>query len=435
MDYPKNKKQRITDAADTLAEAVATSGDLSTDLLANILGCLHVEDMMRSRGVNKKWKEAVKMTIVPLHADFVVNGLRKYNTMNVMTTELPNLQQITIGGLGWGDKWSDGEDPYNMEAARTSDWTTHDIEIISNFSKLRYLKIEDSAILNGRYPFLFNFPLLQTLHIHNCNYLKWDLGMLGGFPLLKELDCWDNMYLAGNISSLRVLKETLESVRIINSGDVEGNFMDLADFPRLKGLDLGGVTAVTGDIRDIGENDFSSLEQLDLPRGVYGGIGMSHEFQSISDAPEFIRAVYLIRKQHPSLEFVWRGHLSRDSPDWYESMSYKYPPPFYIRLVEAGSRIGYRWIGCHWRAQDRPCEVNWLDPEPDRENSDYEEYIAKLQEMHDEVKLYRGFHQPPTEEEYYGLLDEYDSERTLSPTVYDDSTLSPNESDESDSDE
>ena len=94
MDYPNNKKQRINDDADaTLAEAVATSGDLSTDLLANILGCLQVEDIMRSRGVNKKWKEAVKMTIVPLSADFAVMGLRKYNAMNVMTTEVPNLQQ------------------------------------------------------------------------------------------------------------------------------------------------------------------------------------------------------------------------------------------------------------------------------------------------------------------------------------------------------
>ena len=156
----------MTDAGAASAEAVATSGDLSTDVLANILGNLRVKDIMRSRGVNKKWKEAVKTTIVPLNADFVVMGLRKYNAMNVMTRDLPNLQQITIGGLGWGDKWSDGEDPYRMEAARTSDWTTHDIEILSNFSKLRYLKIDDSAILNGRYPVLFNFPLLQTLHIH-----------------------------------------------------------------------------------------------------------------------------------------------------------------------------------------------------------------------------------------------------------------------------
>jgi hypothetical protein len=182
--------------------------------------------------------------------------------------------------------------------------------------------------------------------------------------------------------------------------------MDLADFPRLKELELGGITAVTGDIRDIGENDFSSLKRLELPHGVYGGGGnTAHEFESISDAPDFIRAVYLLRKQHPSLEFDWQGYLSRDSPDWYASISRAYPPPpFSIRLVEVGSRIGYQWYGYRWGAQDSLCEVNWLDPEPDRESGDYEEYIAKLQEMHDEVQLYRGFHQPPTEEEYQRLV-------------------------------
>src|SRR6056300_1218252 len=138
MDYPKNKKQRITDADATLAEAAA---NLSTDLLANILGCLCEKDIMQKRRVNKKWKEAVKMTIVP-PTDFWVNSVNNYNAMRVMTTELPNLQQITIGGLRWGDKYNDGEDPYNPEAARTSDWITHDIEIISNFSKLTYLKID-----------------------------------------------------------------------------------------------------------------------------------------------------------------------------------------------------------------------------------------------------------------------------------------------------
>lgn len=42
--------------------------------------------------------------------------------------------------------------------------------------------------------------------------------------------------------------------------------MDLADFPHLKELGLE-ETGVTGDIRDIGDNDFSSLE-------VYGGFGL-----------------------------------------------------------------------------------------------------------------------------------------------------------------
>jgi hypothetical protein len=76
--------------------------------------------------------------------------------------------------------------------------------------------------------------------------------------------------MSGNLSSLRVLKHTLEKVTIVNCRGVEGNFMDLADFPHLKKLDLGN-TNVTGDIRNVRESDFLALESLFLPEGVYGG--------------------------------------------------------------------------------------------------------------------------------------------------------------------
>ena len=58
--------------------------------------------------------------------------------------------------------------------------------------------------------------------------------------------------------------------------------MDLADFPHRKVLELYNLDAVTGYIRDISENDFSSLESLILPKSVYGGRG--YELQRISDA-------------------------------------------------------------------------------------------------------------------------------------------------------
>ena len=76
--------------------------------------------------------------------------------------------------------------------------------------------------------------------------------------------------------------------------------------------------------------------------------------------------------------------------------------PFYIYFVQAGTRIGYRWQNNRSNA----CEVNWLDPEPDRESSEYEEYIEKLLEAEEDLEMYRGFHQPPTEEEYNRLLQQ-----------------------------
>ena len=404
------KKQRIEGNL-TIVEAAGSDfltsfDDLSVDVLAKILGFLHLKEIMRKRRINKKLMEVVKKTIAPL-SDFRVDSIENYSAINVMTEALPNLQQITIGYPGERHKYNDGEDPDEFVAASTADRTSLDITIMSNLSKLRVLEIE-CIPLNGRYPFLFNsFPLLEKLSIQHCNCLKWDLEMLAGFPLLKELDCIGK-FMTGNINSLRVLKDTLERVRIGRA--VEGNFMDLADFPHLKELDLEG-TAVTGDIRDIGENDFSALEQLILPKGVYGGV--AYELQRISDAPDLVRAVYQLKKQRPGLKmWHWHGNLSEDSPDWYASLDeddnilnpMKPSPPFRVVYAQAGSRVGYRWED---KYGNESCEVNWLDPEPDRGSGDYKKYLRELQVINCRVTLYSGFHQPPSEEEFNRLVDEY----------------------------
>jgi hypothetical protein len=387
------KKQRLEEgqsndivvsAADDDHDNTASSfDDLGTDELAHIFGFLAPEDIMLAR-LNNKMREAAKKTIVPM-ADFYVDSLVKYNAMAVMTTALPNLQQITLGSLGHRHKYSDGEDPDERWAARTANlnFIASDIDIISNFRKLRILRMKD-APLNGRYPFLFNFPLLQLLDIRDCSYLKWDLEMLTGLPLLTELHCHNNRGLTGNINSLRVLKDSLEKVKIYDC-HVEGNFMDLADFPHLKMLNLMD-TDVTGDVRDIGESDFSALEYLKLPNGVYGGTG--YTFQRISDAPDVISALYPIKKIRPNLLKVkdWYGKLSEDSPDWYIRSSWD-TPPLFIFFVHAGSRVGFRWE----TAQHNPCEVNWLDPEPAKESSDYEQYTGELHEIERQVDIYRGF--------------------------------------------
>ncbi len=420
--------------------------ELGIDEVASILSFLPPTVIMCLRRVDKIWRDAAKITVVP-STDFLVDDVKKYRVMRVLARVLPNLQQITLRTFGhnrqiWNGphKWSDGEDPDEELAARTVTLTVRGIKIISNFSKLKILEICESGLdpsWNGRYPVFFNsFPLLQTLCIHNCKYLKWDLEMLAGMPLLKQLDSINNDRLTGNIRSLRVLKNTLEKITLMDCPNVEGNVTDLADFPRLKELNLGGTaairndhltgnintlivlkhtlervkirlcnnvegnfmdladfphlkelnlrrTAVTGEIRDIGENDFASLEQLNLPKGVYGGAG--YELQRISDTPDLVRAVYLLKKQRPTLKIEdWYGVLSSDSPDWYESVEEdedEETPPFYIYFVEAGPRIGYRWE----TFDGRYCEVNWLDPEPESDSSDYEDYVSDYQRIQREI--------------------------------------------------
>jgi hypothetical protein len=206
-----------------------------------------------------------------------------------------------------------------------------------------------------------------------------------------------------------VLKDTLTDLTINHSDDVEGNIMDLADFPQLRALDLDG-TAVTGDIRDIGKDDFSKLEELGLPHTIYGG--HEYEFQRISDAAELMRAFYRLKKHHPSLKLEdMTGRLSQDSPDWYdcdeeldEDEDYV-SSPFCVSLVEAGTRIGYRWKD---DLREEHCEVNWLDPVPDEESSDYEEFLDDLQRIEcEQGDFYKGYHQPPTQDEYIRLVQEW----------------------------
>eukprot|EP00984_Skeletonema_dohrnii_P038630 scaffold42103_cov200-Skeletonema_dohrnii-CCMP3373.AAC.1 len=220
------------------------------------------------------------------------------------------------------------------------------------------------APLNGRYPFLFDFPRLETLQIKECSYLKWDLGMLRGMPLLKDLCFIGNDVMTGNIESLRTLKNALESLQILNCPNVVGNFMDLADFPRLKQLNLFG-TPVTGDIRDIEQQDFSVLKEIRLPKTVVGGDG--YRFQRISEVSELVTAIDRIRRRRDATLFgLFSWSLATDSPDRYDrDATYAPPPPFTVQFINPGSRFGWCWKN----EQFNFCEVNWLDPEPDRASS------------------------------------------------------------------
>ena len=394
-ELSKSKVAVATDDDNDSSSSASFDG-LGTDDLTNIFGFLSPEDIMRAR-LNKKMREAAKQTIVPM-AEFVVDSMSTYDAMSAMTTALPCLQQISICYLREERlEYSDGEEPpCQRRNARTAELTTHDIEILSSFKLLKSLDFCCRS-LNGSYPFIFNFPLLNRLNITGCCHLKWDLEMLSGLPHLKELYCDGNVCLTGNIDSLRVFRDTLVMVDVADCPRVGGGLMDLADFPHLRCLDLSN-TSVTGDIRHMDEQSFPTLELLLLSSGVYGGTG--YEFQHISDAHDVVMAVYHIHKQRPSLLKDWYGKLSKDSLDWYDGEADDVgvdTVPLYVVFVEAGSRVGYRWESANY--DPHPCEVIWLDPEPDVDSSEYEEYIEELHEIERQV-VYRGYSQPPTEEQY-----------------------------------
>ena len=210
-----------------------TVESLITDHVASIFGFLKHNEIMHAR-VCTTWRDAAKKTLVP-PSDFEVKNVRSYNALRVMTTALPNIQQLSICNLGARNKYSDGEDP--GLAALTANYTAHDINIISNFRKLRILNVVCSENLNGRYPALFDFSFLQKLELCGCSKLKWDLDMLSACPLLRELKLMYHLGNPnGNLKSLRVLKNTLEEVNLTCCHNIRGNFMDLADFPRLRDI-------------------------------------------------------------------------------------------------------------------------------------------------------------------------------------------------------
>ncbi|KAK1734522.1 hypothetical protein QTG54_014770 [Skeletonema marinoi] len=287
------------------------------------------------------WRDAAKKTIVP-PSDFVVDSVRSYNAMRVIAAALPNLQQLSIYDIGRGLKYK-----YIDEEDPDEGWARYTAHVptydINVISNFRKLSglVIYKATLNGRYPSSFHFPNLQSLAITYCLNLKWDLDIMS------------------------------------------------ASFPLLKEL---------------------KLSSLGLPRTVCGGVG--YAFHSISDVPSFMNTVYLLLQRTPkpftefwlSCAFDWR--LSKDSPDWYEYDNRKgYPqPPFGLQIIRAGSRLGWSWCTFN-RTNGHSCEINWLDPEPNSESSDYGAYTKDLQLVYQRISFFRGYHEPPTAEQYRRLCD------------------------------
>jgi hypothetical protein len=435
MSRRKTKKPRLDTTASSRTGDDTSNGsvviierppavtiDQLDDVLHNILGYFCMYDILQFRGVSQTWNKAATNTTVPPE-HFEINSMDSYNAFRILASVLPNLQQISVTDLVKEDrhKYNDGEDPDEEVAASTADFVSHDIEILSNFSRLKILKFEYYPGLNGRYPFLFrSFPLLEHLTIAHCPDLKWDLEMLAaGMPLLKELFVFEGKNMTGKLSSLKILKDTLTRVDMIYCDHLEGDIIDLADFPHLKKLNLDG-TNVTGDIRNIGEHQFTKLEDMILPETVVGGMG--YNFDRVLDVLDFFSAIYANQRHILPLIQHYTWYLSKESPDAYRTYISNiygpfHSPPFEICFVEGpekepAARLGWRWkcrIGNERNNAVSSCEINWLDPEPEVGSSKYEQYKNESSMVEGEINLYRGYNHPPTVGEYYQLARRYEA--------------------------
>jgi len=124
-----------------LADNTAEKGRI--DEVAIILSFLPRKDIMRARQVCTTWRDAAMKTIVP-PSDYVINSLRSYNAMRVMATALPKLQQLSIFDLGGRHIYYEGIDP--DVAAETANYHSHDLNIISSFTKLRALHVNTFSL-------------------------------------------------------------------------------------------------------------------------------------------------------------------------------------------------------------------------------------------------------------------------------------------------
>ncbi|KAL3934211.1 MAG: hypothetical protein SGBAC_010023 [Bacillariaceae sp.] len=222
--------------------------------------------------------------------------------------------------------------------------------------------------------------------------------MVAQFPNLKVLRARQNQQLTGNIESLQVIGSTLEEICLAKSPKVEGSIKSLAKFPRLKKVILCR-TKITGNIRDIGEDDFVALASVSFPAGVYGG----EIIHRIEDAPDIMHLWHRLKRRNLGVLGHTRRTLASTSPQVYGFGGHaSRHPPFHVEFVRAATRSGWRWTN---RAPYGACEPNWLDPEPDPTDPQYEEYLNQVEGLAKDVSFYQGFHTPPTQMQHEELND------------------------------
>ena len=190
--------------------------------------------------------------------------------------------------------------------------------------------------------------------------------MLSGLSSLKEFDCVRNKLVTGSLSSLSVCKDTLETIKIADGNvPISGNLMDLANFKRLKHVDLYNTKGISGNLGDIdADNDdhFPMLEKLLLPSTVIGG--SRYEVMHLADAKQLIKDLTPLRRKRPELfeKLYWK--LSEESPDTInpreDQREYDFRNYCFF-FVQSGSYLGWRWEEKFDYTPDRPFEVHWLD--------------------------------------------------------------------------
>jgi len=256
-----------------------------TDILSSILSYFDWRGILRAR-VCRKWREAARVTHVPqtetddgMRTPELYLQNREYaEALGWISDALPLIPTVSIlFNLRKSDEFNiaNGDNP-EKSIVLSSRGKPVDISPIANFRQLQKLDIEDAS-MNGSYPFLFNFPNLRELTLVDVGRLNWDLEVLADLPKLEKLRCIRNFKLTGSLADIRVLRENLAKLCLSGCSEVEGNLMDLADFPRLKSLSLNGCNKVMGEFEIL----VKGISHLWRKRSVYLKLFMEVNFHQL----------------------------------------------------------------------------------------------------------------------------------------------------------
>mmetsp|Transcript_28009 Transcript_28009/g.56727 ORF Transcript_28009/g.56727 Transcript_28009/m.56727 type:complete len:454 (-) Transcript_28009:552-1913(-) len=376
---------------------------LEEDELVTSLGFLDWKGILKAR-VNKKLKEASLATPVP--GTLTIGTAKLGLDLARIATALPHVQSMELrydDREGVGVVVDEGEDPFPLGAPRRQIPKT-DLRALLNFRNLKelalHLSMRANICLNGSFPVLYDLRGLQKLELFRQSRFRLDLHALSpNLSNLRHLKCVGGREIVGNLGTLRPLRDTLETLLLTSQQTLTGSIMDIADFSRLRVILLRNCIGVEGDIRDIRPQHFPSLKVMDLMNTSVHGVTI----ESVADATAIMSTWGRLLMTHPCLEFdepLLVARLSSSSPDLWRRMGAR----LQLEMVRApGNRIGWRWSD-HWHTEC--CDMNWLGPEPQPGENDYDEYIQYRRKIEEGQmnSLFRGFtHPPPTEEEYREL--------------------------------
>ena len=399
---PGDKRRRTGDAdAEDATISLRLGGvvncvdQLDANLLARVLSFLGWKDVLKARAC-RRLREASLVTAIHDEVD-IANSSGPHRDLGGFGAALPGMLRVRIPVIK--------VDEVSCRSVRDTD-----ISLLSSFRYIKSLALVRCSLVVQSFPKLFGLTSLQTLKIEGVQDVRFGIANFSSLPNLKVIDCSVCRGLSGSIDYLSHLKCCLEYLRIESCGNIDGELTSaLGEFLALRHLCLRN-TNIRGDIRIIQPRHFPSLKELDIAQNCH--IFGSKPLMTTEEARDLFSAWHRILSHPrplPISEVVkQKVDLHTSSPEYYRPgryTRYERYPPLTVSFVLVGPRIGYQWRNKFGMT----CDINWLDAEPDATHDRY--YVAyraalRKLELEHQGSLYRGYSEPPTEEEWRQIVRE-----------------------------